>query len=256
VLNVVRYSSTASDARRLVLVHGFTQNGAVWDSIAKELCEDFEVWTVDLPGHGATDPEHDGADLWVAAQLLVETCGTADYVGYSQGARVVLHAAVGYPNEVRSAVLAGGKAGYRHEAERYERHWNDANVAARIDAGGQAGLPDFIDEWLAQPFNARLEPKTRFRELRLKNRAHGLAESMRHCGLGVQESLWDRVSELRMPVLLVRGQYDLPGVADDNAEMDRIIGDNASMIVIDGAGHASPFEDPTGFARIVKNFLT
>lgn len=256
MLNVVRYGSASPEALPLVLIHGFTQTSEIWAPNANILAKEFEVLCPDLPGHGATDPQYDSADLWRVGDLLVETCGEANYVGYSFGARALMHAALSHPDAVRSAVLIGGRPGFHSEAERNERRWADAQLAAHIDAGGQMGLPNFIDEWLAQPFNIRIEPSMRFREARLKNRAAGLAASLRHCGAGEQDNLWDRLPELNMPVLLMRGEFDLPWVHDVTDEMNRLIGENASMSVIDGAGHGCPVEKPERFAEIITDFLS
>jgi hypothetical protein len=40
------------------------------------------------------------------------------------------------------------------------------------------------------------------------NTVHRLAHQLRALGQAVQEPLWDRLSELSMPVLLVTGAYD------------------------------------------------
>jgi 2-succinyl-6-hydroxy-2,4-cyclohexadiene-1-carboxylate synthase len=239
---------------RIVLVHGFTQAGAVWRELADRLAGRFQVLTVDLPGHGGTPAEHDGAGLWEAARLVGEAGARATYVGYSLGGRVLLHLAIAQPRLVRRLVVVGARPGFTDRALAGTRAAADEAMAARIDHLGQARLGEFVDEWLRLPFNARLPETARHRELRVASRAEGLSASLRHCGSGVQEPLWPRLGELSMPVLAVHAEHDLPGAAEDSRRLAACIGANASALRVPGVGHAVPFEAPETFARIVEGF--
>ncbi len=71
-----------------MLVHGFTQTGRSWGRLASELAIDHEVVVVDAPGHGASPP---AGDLDEGADAMADAAGTGVYIGYSMGARYVLH---------------------------------------------------------------------------------------------------------------------------------------------------------------------
>ncbi len=190
-------------ARRLVLAHGFTQNGDCWGPFAERLAAEHEVVLVDAPGHGRSG--HDSADLWRAADLLTEAGGPAIYVGYSMGGRTALHAAIANPEAVRGLVLIGATPGLATEAERRARRQADAELADRLLS---IGLPAFLDRWLAQPLFAGLGDEAAARPARERNRVDGLAASLRHCGTGNQEPLWGRLGEIDAPVLAVVGDRD------------------------------------------------
>jgi 2-succinyl-6-hydroxy-2,4-cyclohexadiene-1-carboxylate synthase len=239
---------------RLVLVHGFTQTGDVWRELAARLADRREILAVDLPGHGATPTQHDGADLWETARLIGEVGEEATYVGYSLGARALLHLAIAEPRLVKRLVLVGAKAGFTDREAAAARAASDEAMAARIDALSQERLHEFIDDWLRLPFNARLREAAQQRELRLTNRASGLSASLRHCGSGVQEALWPHLPALTMPVLTVYAEHDLPAVAEDNQRLAAAIGPNASSLRVLGAGHSIPFEAPETFAGILERF--
>ncbi len=240
--------------KRIVLVHGFTQCGDVWESLSLDLARaGYEVLAPDLPGHGLTDAKYDSADLWEAARLLRLTCGNAMYVGYSLGARVVMHAAV--KADVERAILVGAKAGFRNPDERCARKAADDALADRIESLGSEGrLEVFIDEWLHSPVNARLDDDATFRDLRLANRAEGLASSLRNCGSGAQQPLWDRLREIEIPVLLTFGEFDFPAVLQDSSEIAFTIGRNARQLLFNGTGHSIPFEKKAEFERAVLGF--
>lgn len=246
--------------KKIVLVHGFTQAGLVWKSLAEDLADaGYEVMAPDLPGHGETDPKYDQVDLWEAGRLLGETCGEAIYVGYSLGGRTLLHTAL-HPelddSLMRAMVLIGAKAGYKDRDNAQKRVQEDNALADRIEELGQQRLDEFIDEWLKHPVNIRLPLEATHRELRLRNRAIGVASSLRHCGSGVQVSLWDKVGQLDMPVLVAFAEFDTPPILEDNRGLAEAIGDNAHQLEFKGVGHSIPFEAPEAFGEVVKNFAS
>jgi len=208
--------------------------------------------TVDLPGHGDSPPGHDRADLWQAASLVGEAVGPAVYVGYSLGARVALHLALAQPDMVQGIVLVGARMGFPDNSTAAERRASDDRRAADIESHG---VERFLQSWLAESFNARLSDDALHTSERLRNRADGLAGSLRHTGLGSQEYLWGRLKELRTSVLLIVGEDDLPGVAEENRKMAAVIGDNASFVVVPGSGHSVPFEKPDLFVDVMREFL-
>ncbi|MEY2403354.1 MAG: 2-succinyl-6-hydroxy-2,4-cyclohexadiene-carboxylate synthase [Acidimicrobiaceae bacterium] len=188
---------------RLVLVHGFAQNRNCWGPVAAELARDHEVVRVDAPGHGGSSSFHAG--LRTGARLIADQGGIATYIGYSMGARFVLHLALANPELVHRLVLIGGTAGIDDAASRAERKANDEALAARLE---REGLQPFLDAWLAQPLFAGLSEEMQFRAERLENTVEGLAESLRQAGTGSQDPLWERLDRLEMPALVVAGSED------------------------------------------------
>lgn len=234
---------------RLTLVHGFTQSARCWGPEADALAEDHQVLRVDAPGHGRSAAV--AADLPRTADLLVEAGGAGTYVGYSMGARMCLHAALAHPDLVRGLVLVSGTPGIEDDAERAARHAQDRETAERLRA---QGLPRFLDDWLAQPLFASLPPEAAFREERLAGSVEGLARSLEMAGTGSQQPLWDRLPELRMPVLVVAGALDAKFAAIAE-RMVAAIGAHAALAVIPGAGHTVHLEAPDAFLGVLRPWL-
>ncbi len=237
------------DGAPLVLAHGFTQNAAAWGPLLDHLAGDRPVVAVDLPGHGRSSHLH--CDLWGAATMVAATGGTGDYLGYSLGGRVCLHLALSQPHTVRRLVLVGATAGIADPTARAARRAADEALADRI---ATEPLDQFLAQWLAQPLFRTLAPGGAAMEARLANTSAGLAASLRSCGTGTQEPLWDRLHSLTMPVLLIAGVLDLRFTMAATA-MARAIGPSATVALVPGAGHASHLERAAYVGTLVRRFL-
>ncbi len=238
----------STNSPRLALAHGFTQNARCWGHFAELCSKDFDVIAMDAPGHGQSG--YDNADLSTAGRLLVDAGGPAHYVGYSMGGRMLLHEALNNRvGEMRSLILIGATPGIESGAERTERQAADARRVARII---EIGTPAFVTEWLQQPMFAHLTDEQSAKFQRFENSAEGLAMSLRHCGAGVQESLWDRLSTLRIPVLVIAGTNDEKYTAIGK-RMVATIGSNSRFVNIAG-GHAVHVENPTVTAAVVASW--
>lgn len=234
---------------RFVLVHGFTQTGASWDPIAEELRDaDHDVQTPDAPGHGAR-ADHP-ANLWDGALGLAAQCGTGTWVGYSMGGRLALHVALAHPDAVERLVLVGATPGITDDDERARRAGADEETALRLEA---QGLDAFLEEWLAQPLFATLASDAAALESRRTNTVAGLAASLRLAGTGAQEPLWDRLSEITAPVLLVVGGLDAKFRDLAFAMAERL--PDATVVELGGCGHACHLEAPERFVDALADFL-
>jgi 2-succinyl-6-hydroxy-2,4-cyclohexadiene-1-carboxylate synthase len=236
-------------AGRVVLVHGFTQTLASMEPMAASLRDRFGVVRVDLPGHGGSPPPRIG--FAEAAALLGESAGTAAYVGYSLGGRLCLRLALDRPDLVRTLVLVGASPGLAEAAERAARVASDGELAAEVE---RIGVERFLDRWLANPLFATLPPRLAGRAERLANTPEGLAASLRLHGTGAQEPLWNRLGDLRAPVLLVAGGLDRKFAALAE-RMAAAIGPSAEVVLVPGAGHAAHLERAAEVGALVRGFL-
>lgn len=96
----------------LVLLHGATGNGRMWDPVRRILeARGYAVLTPDLPGHGARRDQR--FDLDAAVQVVVETVGSVApapvlVAGDSLGGYVTMAAAGALPQERLVGVVASG----------------------------------------------------------------------------------------------------------------------------------------------------
>ncbi|MGI8492267.1 MAG: alpha/beta fold hydrolase [Acidimicrobiales bacterium] len=235
---------------RVVLLHGFTQSGRTWRPVAERLARRHRVVTVDAPGHGGSAAV--SAGLWDGAAMMAQAGGGGSYVGYSMGGRFALHLALAHPELIERLVVASATGGIDDPVEREARRAADEALAERVEA---EGVEAFVRWWLGRPLFSTLPPEAAEVGSRLESTASGLADSLRRCGTGSQGPLWDRLSALEMPVLAVAGELDGPYVRLAE-RLVAAIGNNASLAVLGGAGHACHLERHEEFADVVERFLT
>ncbi|HDR8061450.1 2-succinyl-6-hydroxy-2,4-cyclohexadiene-1-carboxylate synthase [Bacillus thuringiensis] len=246
----------------LLLLHGFTGSMETWRSFIPSWSEQFQVIVVDLVGHGKTESPEDVThyDIRNAAVQMKELLDylhieKAHILGYSMGGRLAITLACLYPEYVHSLLLENCTAGLENEVDRKERREKDDRLADKIE---REGIESFVSMWENIPLfetQKRLAENVQeaVRKERLANNPKGLANSLRGMGTGAQPSWWKELHNLKIPVLLMNGEYD--------EKFFRILKNieksvsNAKFVKIDGAGHAIHVEQPEKFDTIVKGFL-
>ena len=243
-------TDSPTGAPSIALLHGFTQTAACWGPFADELSTTHSLVAIDLPGHGGSGEVR--ADLSQTAELVASSVDRGIVIGYSLGGRVALHLALGHPQLVERLVIISATGGLDSEEERRQRRVADESLADHLE---DIGVDAFLDEWLSQPMFASLTAQQSFRELRATNAAAGLASSLRLSGTGTQESLWSRLGELTMPVLVIAGAND-EKFTHLGHRLVESIGTNASIQLIDNAGHSAQLENPAATAATVTKWLS
>lgn len=254
-------------APEIVLLHGGAQNAHTWDTVALAL--DRPLVAIDLPGHGHSDAgpmiggrlptEELGADVAAAIRALAPDA--AGVVGMSLGGITTLALATVAPELVRRVVLV--------------------DVLPTLDPRGTAAIAAFIhgpesfagfEELLARTMAhnpTRSESSLRRGILHnavqrddgtwvwryARHRDGGLPAEPEPGGGNRFERLWEAVSALTVPVMLVRGMADGSVVSDD-AEKELLARQPAARIEhVAGAGHSVQGDRPVELAALIHSFI-
>lgn len=239
---------THGSGPHLAFVHGFTQTRASWLPLITELQHDYSCTAIDAPGHGES---YDGSlSLVECGDAIAQTMKPGTLIGYSMGARMALHAALQHAHHVRRLVLVSGTAGIENVNEREMRVVSDTQLARHIE---EIGVDTFIEEWLRNPMFSGLSREAAQIDERRRNSSRGLADSLRCAGTGTQQPLWSQLEQLPMPVLIVAGALDKK-FADFAARMATLV-PNATLAIVEGAGHTVHLEQPALFSDVLQKWL-
>lgn len=233
----------------IVLVHGFTQTRNCWGPIATDLQSDHLVVRVDAPGHGMSSEVMAG--LRGGGRMIADQGGRATYLGYSMGGRFLIHLALANPELVDGLVLLGATAGIEDPEERAERAAADEAMGRRIR---EMGMLEFVRWWVANPMFSGIPTERQFLMERMENTVEGLENSVVQAGTGNQDPTWHALHRLEMPVLVMAGADDAKYAALAG-RMAETIGDNATVELVPGAGHAAHLEQPEAFLGLLRPWL-
>lgn len=239
----------------LVLLHGFTQTGRSWDPVRAHLDPAREVLTPDQRGHGTAADVRPILLPAMAADAMAHVPGGGELAlgGYSMGGRAALLAAIASPGRITHLALISTTAGIEDDEERARRAALDASLADRIES---LPIDEVIDGWAAQPLFAEQAPEVAAlaREDRLRNTPAGLAASLRGAGTGKMGNLWGALGTLTMPTLVLVGERDEKFVAIGERLAAAL--PDADFVVVPGAGHQLPLEEPAIVASQLERLLS
>ncbi len=170
-------------------------------------------------------------------------------LGYSMGGRLALHALLEKDHPWQAAVIVSADPGLEDETEKSARRAADTAWATRALTGDWQA---FLTDWNAQPVlgSPMRDPQA---TASLVMRRREIARSFVDWSLGFQQPLWDRLSEIKIPLLWVAGEND---------PKFRTLAERAVSLVPDGhfalapdAGHRVPWDAGEWFAARVIAFL-
>ncbi len=246
----------------IVLLHGFTGDTTIWESVREELEQHHSVIAIDILGHGHSDKPED-IDVYRMESVAGDIVQLLDSIsvekvhllGYSMGGRLALYLATHFPEHFHSLILESASAGLETEQEREERRVRDNALADKIEAKGIDWFVDFwetLSLWDSQKSLTDDVLMTQ-RKQRLSNNPRGLANSLRGMGTGVQPSLWDALDGLMIPTQLIVGEHDRKFIRINREMVKRI--PNVALTTIPNAGHTVHLENLSDFMRCVKSFI-
>lgn len=258
------HAAPSSPVEPVVLLHGFTGSKESWLQLREWLRRTRRVLSIDLPGHGGTTFQGDGVEncsmeACAAAiiELLTGQLGVPRFalIGYSMGGRLALFIALEYGEYVTKLVIESASAGIADPGEREARRASDEELAKFIET---RGIEAFVDRWerMALFASLRNQPehiRAELRRERLASSGAGLAAGLRGMGVGRQPWLGARLSELKMPALIVAGALDAKFVEIGRNLSAGIRG--SRLEIIEGAGHIPHLERAAAFSRLVTDFL-
>ena len=220
---------------RVVALHGWARTHTDFD----QLLDGFDAVALDLPGFGVTPepPDAWGSPDYAAlvADVLRGLPAPPVVIGHSLGGRVGVHVAASYPELVRGLVLTGAPL-------------------IRVGAGAKPKSGYRIVRWLHQRgviSDARMETA---RQKYGSSDYANASPAMRtvHVKL-VGENYDEAIAGIQCPLRLVWGDDDTAAPLAGAQELAGRTG--ASLSVVPGAGHMTPFTAPDALRAALEELL-
>ena len=255
----------------ILFLHGFMGDRTEFELTIADVSKQFYCVAINLPAHGETDineqiteqitDQDDYYTIQSTANLVIkfldflriEQCFL---VGYSMGGRLALYLAIHFPQYFYKVVLESASAGLRTASEKSDRLAKDQKLATELEHLKHHDFRLFLENWYQQPIFASLRSHPNFPQMlekRLNNSPAQLAKSLRNLSIGMQPSLWEKLSENEVPLLLLVGELDLKFV-QINQQMQQLC-KLSQLEIVPNCGHNIHFENPNLFVEKIQAFF-
>jgi 3-oxoadipate enol-lactonase len=253
---------TYGEGEALLLIMGFGAPGAAWMPILP-LLPGFKCIYFDNRGTGASDKPADGytiPDMAEDASNLLTALGIAraKVFGVSMGGMIAQELTLRHPEQVERVVLGcttpGGPSAARPPDELADR------LIAGLDLTTAENLDPALDLIMPLLFPADfIAAHPELRQLMvagLKMGAPPSREILERTRAGVMDfAAYDRLSQIKCPVLIVHGDQDVLTPPENVALMKGQI-PQAEVMMIPNAGHSFAAVDPIGIHKKITDWLS
>lgn len=256
------YWDTGGPGEAVILVHPGTGSGLVWGYQQPVFSKaGYRVIGYSRRGHYRSTITDPGQEEAASADLLrlASSLGVARFhaVGSAAGGIVVTDLAVRHPERLLSATIACSLVGIQDKA--YEALGTRLRPAGferlppdfrELSPAYRATHPEGTARWLALEQQSRRAASPKEARPASKDAAKPKARSR-----GKRPAItWSDLRKLRVPVLLIGGDADLYSPPPVLRDIGAVLQD-ATVRIIEEAGHSAYWEQPTAFNQLVLEFL-
>lgn len=241
--------------RWVTFITGIANDLSLWDGQAGALERDFRVLRYDLRGHGGT--EATGGDYSIPLLVsdlenLLDRAGVekTDLVGLGLGGAIAQAFALQHPERVERLMPCCCRA---RMVPDFAAMWHKLRDTVRT-SGLEAIVEPTVQRWFSEDFKAaHPEVLEKIRRMIRGTSLEGyLGVTAAFLGLDVEE----RLPEIRSPTLYVSGAEDKLGGPPElmKALAEKVKG--ARHLSVPGAAHIANIQNPEGFNRVLREFLS
>lgn len=257
--NARLYYETAGQGVPFVMIHAGVADSRQWNNEFEFFARNYQVVRYDMRGYGKSEPvdgEFNHMDDLIAVLNALEIREPVILMGCSMGGGLAMDFALTHPSRVKALILVGsGPRGLELDVPSPAK-FADAEKAF------EAGDLDLVAEietqiWFDGTGRTPEQVNQGMRKLLYEMNRQALAHEAKQLGQrlpNAETPAFDRLGELKIPVLIIVGAHDTPYIlaaADYMAE--RI--PSAQKVTIEDAAHLPNMDHPEKFQAIVMKFL-
>ncbi len=244
------YYESAGTGRTIVFIHDGVLPGVVWNSQFKELSGSYHLVRYDRRGYGKSSAARGDYTHLEDLHTLFEELGieNATLVGASSGGALAIDFTLKYPEKVNSLVLVGAVVG----GFSYTEHMRTR--------GGH--LPETFEDDTEENFYYVMEDpyliwkgnqEAKMKAMKIvKDYPARIIDRPRPERAEIMP--YKRLNEIKVPALILAGEYDIPDVHACTGVFDACIPDSRRYIIPD-CGHLVALEQPALFNEAVIDFM-
>jgi len=240
----------------LLLLHGFPLDHRMWRDQIDVLAERSRVIAPDLRGFGRTEPGSSEVTMERMADDLADLLDGLDIpepvvlAGFSMGGYVAFQFLKRYPDRVRGLILCDTRA----LANSPEAAAGRLQTAAKVLEQGAGVTAEAMLPKMFSPQTAAAQPDlvARTRRMMLACPPAGIAAALG--AMAARADARSLLPSIGVPTLVLVGELDSISSPAEMREMADAI-DGAAYLVISGAAHLTPMEQPAAVNEAIAAFV-
>jgi len=238
----------------LVLLHGFLESLAIWEDFTKELSNEFQVISIDLPGHGKSECIDSVHTMELMADvvktvldfLYVKECVL---IGHSMGGYVTLAFVKKYPESLKGFGLF-----HSHPLEETEEgKKNRTRTIDEVKKDHVSFVNQFIPGLFAQENALRFD--TQIKQLQsaaMQMSKEGIIAALE--GMKQRENYSEILRNNPIPFLAILGKQDFRIPYEKMLPLFSLP-DDSLICIINHVGHMGYFEAQNETLHVIKCFM-
>lgn len=257
--NAQLYYETAGEGVPFVMIHAGVADSRQWNNEFAFFARNYQAVRYDMRGYGKSEPadgEFSHMDDLIAVLNALGLHEPIVIMGCSMGGGLATDFTLTHPSRVRALIMVGsGPSGLELDVPRSAKF-------AEAEKAFEAGDLDLVCEietqiWFDGTGRTPEQVNQSMRKLLYEMNRQALAHEVKQLGKrlpNTQTPAFDRLSDLKMPVLIIVGDHDTPYIlAAADYMVERM--PSAQKVIIEDAAHLPNMDHPEKFQTIVTKFL-
>lgn len=240
----------------ILFAHGFPLDHTMWAAQIDEFSKTHRVIAPDLRGFGGTDGTlysvsmEQFADDLIGVLEALEVDQPVTFCGLSMGGYIGWQFAFRHPEWLGRLILCDT----RSAADSAEAAANRLKMADIVMKEGPEPVVWAMMPKLFAPFTAQRQPALIALVRQTVMATSPTAIAAAHRGMAVRPDVTAMLSEIRVPTLVIVGEYD---AISPPAEMKAFAAEipDSRFVTIPDAGHMAPMENPVAVNAAIAEFL-
>jgi 3-oxoadipate enol-lactonase len=248
------YYEIAGAGDYVVLLHDGILHRVVWDEQFPVLAKKYRVVRYDRRGFGRSSAPHAPfSHVDDLNQLFTQLkIPRATIFGMSAGGGIAIDFTLMHPDKVNALILAGAiVSGYGYSSHMLTRGGHIASIGEYLEPKKFIRYFGWEDPYEIYPEN--IKAKEKFLKL-LEANPQNVDGALSRFEKPQERPAVKFLSEIKVPALILVGEYDIPDVHAHAGVIEAGIPD-AKREIISKAGHLIPLEQPAAFQASVQRFL-
>jgi pimeloyl-ACP methyl ester carboxylesterase len=257
--NARLYYETAGQGIPLVMIHAGVADSRQWNNEFAFFAPSYRVVRYDMRGYGKSEPADGEFSHMGDLVAVLDALGVHEPVvimGCSMGGGLAMDFALTHPSRVKALIMVGsGPSGLELDVPASAKF-------AEVEKAFEVGDLDLVSEletqiWFDGTGRTPEQVDQTMRTLLYDMNRQALAHEVKQLGKrlsNTQVPAFDRLGDLKLPVLIIVGAHDTPYILAAAEYMIEKL-PSARMVRVEDAAHLPNMDHPDEFQTAVTNFL-